>query len=112
MCGVKIINSIIFKPNSAAIGLNNAEVVNSSYGGVGIYNDTKLTHCYDVAIEDYEAKDLYSNGYTGNDGTVIGPMGGNTPYTLEPTIPKVTSSTLKVDPKKQELDAFITVSPK
>ena len=112
LCGVKIINSIIYKGSSTAIGLNKAEVINSSYGGVGIYNDTKLTNCYDVAIEDYEASDLYSNGYTGNDGTVIGPMGGNTPYTLEPTIPKVISSTLKVDPKKQELDAIISVSPK
>ena len=88
-------------------------MINSSYNDrVGFYNDTKATNCYNVAISDYTSSDILANGYLGNDGTVIGPLGGNTPYTLEPAVPTVTESSMKVDTDKQQLQVTLTVSPK
>ncbi|MBR1558327.1 MAG: hypothetical protein IJ647_11375 [Prevotella sp.] len=77
--------------------------------------DSKLTGCwgvgqYEVASNSTE-EFLKENGYIGNDGTVVGPLGGSTPFTLVPTVPHVTEASLKVDPKKQELNATLTVSP-
>ena len=108
--GVKIMNSIL--RHSSAFYIHKSQLINSSYGGITLDNDCKLTDCYNVKIDDYTSEDIYTNGYVGNDTKVIGPMGGNTPYTLEPTIPHVTNAYLSVDAKKQELNAAITVSPK
>ena len=107
--GVKVVNSILMP--SISIFLYGAELVNSSYGGVTL-TDCTLSNCYEVNIDDNTSDDLVANGYLGNDGTVIGPMGGNTPYTLNPTLPHVTKSEMKLDPKKQELNATLTISPK
>ena len=71
-----------------------------------------LTGCYlGKGYLKYDSEDIATNGYLGNDGTIIGPLGGNTPFTLVPTVPHVTEASLKVDPKKQELNATLTVSP-
>ncbi len=115
LCGTKIINSILLTGYN--IGLNKVEIVNSSYVSsgsykVGFYNDTRVENCYDVAISDYTSSDIAANGYLGNDGTIIGPLGGNTPYTLEPAVPTVTESSMKVDTDKQQLQVTLTVSPK
>lgn len=56
--------------------------------------------------------DIIANGHVGNDGTAIGPLGGTTPFTLVPTVPRVTESSLKVDPQKKELNVTVTVTPK
>ena len=75
-------------------------------------DDSEIIDCYDVTISDYSLENLTDNNYFGTDKTVIGPYGGNTPYTLVPAVPRVTKSELKVDPKKQELNATLTISPK
>ena len=73
----------------------------------------ETTNCYFGDTElDYTTADLASLGYLGNDGTIIGPMGGNTPYSLEPAVPTVTESSMKVDTDKQQLQVTLTVSPK
>jgi hypothetical protein len=71
-----------------------------------------MIDCYDEAIEDYSVENLTEKNYFGTDGTVIGPYGGNTPYTLVPAVPRVTKSEIKIDPKKQEMNATLTVTPK
>lgn len=78
-----------------------------------IDSNCELINCYnsDTAL-DYTTADLASLGYLGNDGTIIGPMGGNTPYTLAPAVPTVTESSMKVDTDKQQLQVTLTVSPK
>lgn len=53
-----------------------------------------------------------NNQYLGNDKTVVGLEGGNTPYTLSPLGPKETSSTVKVSDSDKKLNVSITVSPK
>ncbi|MBQ6209046.1 MAG: hypothetical protein IJK42_04650 [Prevotella sp.] len=50
-------------------------------------------------------------GYIGTDGTVVGPLGGTTPYTLETTAPKVTDSSIGVTPDMKALNVNITVTP-
>lgn len=54
---------------------------------------------------------LQSKGYLGNDGTVVGIYGGDTPYTLDPSVPQVTSSDIKLDTKTKKLNVKLTVSP-
>lgn len=110
LCGAKIVNSILHKYHN--IELYRVEMINTSHKDVTIDSDCSLSNCYDVTIEDYMSEDIKANGYLGNDGTIIGPLGGNTPYTLIPTVPHVTEANLKVNPKKQELNATLTVSPK
>lgn len=56
--------------------------------------------------------DRTNKPYMGNDNTVVGLEGGNTPYTLSPSGPKETSSTVKVSDSDKKLNVSITVSPK
>ena len=59
----------------------------------------------------YNTSTLQSKGYLGTDGTIVGIYGGDTPYTLEPSVPKVTSSDLKLDMEQKKLNVTLTVSP-
>lgn len=52
-----------------------------------------------------------NSSYVGTDGTIIGIYGGETPYTLEPTVPKVTDSDLQLDMENKKLNVNLTVSP-
>ena len=109
--GLTLINSIVdgYTPYYS-------ELINC-YGG-GSENTNKYTGCYSSTyaspVADWTIYKLEDNGYFGNDGTVIGPLGGtrNTPFTLEPVVPRVTESSLKVDPQKKELNVTVTVTPK
>lgn len=109
--GLTFINSIVYGTPSYS------ELINC-YGG-GSNNTNKYTGCYTSStyastVADWTIYKLEDNGYFGNDGTVIGPLGGtrNTPFTLEPVVPRVTESSLKVDPQKKELNVTVTVTPK
>lgn len=108
--GFTIINSITY--DSSYIGYS--ELINCSYSAIGTAN--KFTGCYQDGniTSDWSIYKLEDKGYFGNDGTVIGPLGGarNTPFTLVPVVPRVTESTLKVDPTNKKLDVTVTVSPK
>lgn len=59
----------------------------------------------------YDSEELITNGYLGNDGTVVGPLGGTTPFTFVPDVPKVTLSNFKVDHQKEELNVTLTATP-
>lgn len=110
--GITFINSII-NSNSANPLFRKYKMINTAvdFNGKTI-DDSEIIDCYDVTISDYAVENLTENHYFGTDGTVIGPYGGNTPYTLVPAVPRVTKSELKVDPKKQELNATLTISSK
>ena len=76
----------------------------SSYPGYDlIYSNS--CNCY------YSTSQLQSNGFLGTDGTVVGIYGGDTPYTLVPSVPKVTSSDLQLDNENKQLNVKLTVSP-
>lgn len=109
--GLTFINSIVDG------GPYYSELINC-YGG-GSDNSNKYTGCYTSStyastVADWTIYKLEDNGYFGNDDTVIGPLGGtrNTPFTLEPVVPRVTESSLKVDPQKKELNVTVIVTPK
>lgn len=59
----------------------------------------------------YTAAELQSKGYLGTDGKEVGIYGGDTPYTLKPSVPTVTSSSLDLDTEKKVLNVKLTVSP-
>ena len=121
-CGGTIINSIVNENEYLRWGsfygctIYNTILINtytySYYNKIGEYGyDCVKTNCYSGEKALSYTADLASLGYFGNDGTIIGPLGGSTPYTLEPAVPKVTGSTLKVDTEKKQLNVTLTVSP-
>lgn len=111
--GLSFINSITY----FQYNLQYSELINCYYKGE--HSTNKYTGCYTgseygITVAGWTIYKLEDNGYFGNDGTVIGPLGGtrNTPFTLEPAVPRVTESSLKVDPQKKELNVTVTVTPK
>lgn len=112
--GITVINSI----TSYANLLYYSELINCSYNS-SVGTGSKLTGCYQDSnsgstMADWSVYKLEDAGYFGNDDTVIGQLGGtrNTPFTLVPVVPRVTESSLKVDPQKKELNVTVTVTPK
>ena len=56
------------------------------------------------------AEELAEKNYLGNDGTIVGCMGGSTPYALVPSGISVTESELKVDAEKKLLNVTLKIS--
>lgn len=75
-------------------------------------SSTTAQQCYYDATCDWDAATFESLGYMGNDGRVVGYMGGATPYTLELAVPKVTESQISLDPETRVLNVNIKVSAK
>lgn len=121
-----IINSIIQGPyNSNRFTLNSTvilnSVINTSNNVTGnsnyfIIGSSSVTqNCY---INNFSTQYVSSScecnpssSYVGTDGTIVGIYGGETPYTLEPTVPKVTNSDLQLDMENKKLNVNLTVSP-
>lgn len=126
-----IINSIIQSISNSSYtstALNSTVVLNSlinSYSTSSSYpftiGSSSVTQgCYKVKEQNvvtysceckYDTSTLQSKSYLGSDKTVVGIYGGDTPYTLKPSVPKVTSSSLELDLEKKELNVKLTVSP-
>ena len=60
-----------------------------------------------LELTDY-ADDVLSK-YKGTDGTPVGITGGVAPFTLVPSAPRITESTIKVDPEKKLLNVNLKV---
>jgi hypothetical protein len=109
-----VINSIVGHANQGSI-LNNTEFVNTfisqERGYIKLSSNCTTTGCYfgEVSLN-YDSEDIATNGYYGTDGTIIGPLGGTTPFTLTPDLPKVKVGDIKVDTQKQELNVTLTTS--
>ncbi|MBR2096882.1 MAG: hypothetical protein IJ907_03190 [Prevotella sp.] len=97
-----LINSIL---NSYDVSIGSSSVAQNCYW---MYNSNLIDSSCECA---YDTSFLQSKGYLGTDGTVVGIYGGDTPFTLEPSVPKVTSSSLELDLEKKELNVKLTVSP-
>ena len=67
---------------------------------------------YDANRDWLSVDDRRNKGYICKDGSVVGVEGGKTPYSLTPSGPKETSSTVKVSDSGKKLNVSITVSPK
>ena len=86
----------------------------SSNSNVG---NSILQSCYGVnsgsnLLTDRSKDDLLANGYLGNDGTIVGIYGGNTPYVVDmlPAAPKVTDSSVKLDLENKKLNVSLKVT--
>ena len=90
----------------------NSEVYNCYAYKSFSFSNCVTQNCYSSEEHKPNSDDFAELGYFGNDGTIIGPLGGTNPFTLVPTVPHVTESSLKVDPQKKELNVTVTVSPK
>ena len=121
-----IINSIVRHLTSTTKTINSTVLLNTLIFTYYFYGDNNYNSSYKLSVgsssvqqgcwtfpylSDTSTSYLQSNGYLGTDGTVVGIYGGDTPYTLEPSVPKVTSSSLDLDMEKKELNVKLTVSP-
>lgn len=57
----------------------------------------------------YTKAELETNGYLDNYGRVVGPLGGDVPFTFEPSLPYVLSSTLEYQKVNRRLNVNATV---
>ena len=64
-----------------------------------------------TTVRGYTKDQLVRDGYLGTDGTVVGELGGPTPYTLVSTAPKITDYTLNVDTGEKKLNVNVKVTP-
>lgn len=123
-----IVQSISATNNYYGGTLNSTVVLNSlinkyyrsSSYPFSIGSSSITQECYIVSEQDvvtstceckYDTYTLQSKAYLGTDGTVVGIYGGDTPFTLDPTVPKVTNSDVKLDTKTKKLNVKLTVSP-
>ena len=88
-------------------------LVYSYYNYLGVDPSSYQEKVYFDAKEGWlSVDDRRNKGYICKDGSVVGVEGGKTPYTLTPSGPKETSSTVKVSDSDKKLNVTITVSPK
>ena len=104
-----ILNSLINLYTSD--GYNSLFSIGSSSVAQGCYKVNENNVVTSECECKYDTSTLQSKSYLGTDGTVVGIYGGDTPFTLEPSVPKVTSSSLDLDMEKKELNVKLTVSP-
>lgn len=83
----------------------------SFHPGFLIDSSSVTQNCYRGYESSHSKADLEAKGYLGNDGTVVGIYGGDTPYTLKPSVPNVNNSSIKVDAGSKVLNVKLTVSP-
>ena len=75
------------------------------YGGQITY-----LNCWNVGgAAGFTKSQLQSGGYIGNDETVVGPLGGTAPFTLIPSQPYVSSSSLNYNKTTKKLSVNVTV---
>lgn len=73
-------------------------------------NGTTYESCWQYEDGWNLSKDqLTTAGYIGNDGKVIGPLGGSAPFTLIPSQPYVSSQSVTYDAVENKLNVNITV---
>lgn len=81
----------------------------------GCYHVDDMVHDGEGAIIDENmecimtAEELKAKSYIGNDGTVVGIYGGGIPFTLVPSLPTVSESTLTVDPETKKLNVTVKI---
>ena len=91
-------------------GLTNCVLFNCLYNSNSIPGGSK-TNCYkyDGEVTGLSTSVLQSNGYLGVDGTVVGRYGGETPFTIAPNQPVVTSNSITLDYENKQLNVSLEV---
>ena len=91
--------------------------LNCIYSNDLSYNGSTYTNCWtyssdwDPYTRPWELSKTYlsEHNYIGNDGTVVGPLGGQAPFTFIPSQPYVSASTVAYDASTKKLNVNITV---
>ena len=90
---------------------NSSQPHNSNVG------NSILQSCYGVdngtnLLTDLSKDALLANGYLGNDGTIVGIYGGNTPFVSDmlPAAPKVTDQSISLDLENKKLNVSLKVT--
>lgn len=131
---MRIVNSIIHACNGSAsnvgdVVFNNCKIEsiysttiatfincvvsrNSSYDNGCYFSYCLLSSSSNTIIESNCTYGTSTEGVYGNDGTVVGHLGGTTPYTLIPSVPTVTSYNLNVNTTTKRLNVNISVESK
>ena len=119
--GQHFINCIFGLPYSTNSCIENSRLVNCLYNISSGYNSNISSSCasqscYAIDYSGYltalSADELLSSNYLGNDGTIVGKYGGNTPFVADfiPSAPKVTDSSLKLDLDNKKLNVSLKVT--
>ena len=127
---VAFVNSIICVYNTIGNkSISNNKLTNTLYNSSWVDSSDIMTNCYKPkhnlqAIpatangwfprftmdgEDITEELLKENVFWGNDGTIVGAYGGNSPYSLEADGIHVKESVLKVDPATRQLNVTLKV---
>lgn len=108
-----LINCILRDSYNGSSLASSVYMINTLYSTSINASNAIRRDCYQVSNIDYywgeNTANILSDGYLGNDGTVVGMYGGTTPYTLIPSTPTVTSSKITVDTEKKQLNVSIKV---
>ena len=125
-CNIK--NSIYF-PRTMISSIYDGETIPSTSGNHTIHNslfrttsvtNSSYVYTYNCYYEDKEHLDENldlstedSSKYLGQDGTVVGVMGGQFPFSVYPSVPTVDSanSSVEYDAESNKLKVKITVAP-
>lgn len=109
-----VINSILASYlNSSYKTINSTVLLNTSIGSTLYVGSSSVAqNCYPgLGMGSSTCESTPNSSYVGTDGTIIGIYGGETPFTLEPSVPKVTDSNLQLDMENKKLNVNLTVSP-
>ena len=94
----------LFKDDSILSNLSSSSSAINCWYNSSIYIKRNTFNC---SLGKYE---LEEKGFIGTDGTVVGIEGGSAPFTLEPSVPKVTNSTVAYDAVNKLLKVNLTVT--
>lgn len=97
---LSIVNTLYYFKSAGAFAIDN--INNSWKSESALFNSEG-----ECVLSD---EDLKSAGYLGTDGTVIGINGGQNPYSLTPTRPRVSDHSIKVDPETKRMTVNLKVT--
>ena len=118
--------------NSIVRGTTTLRESNVSYCLIGNYNgstlsyDAQATQVYSIYTDNtsnyvvdsntleckFDAATLESNGYMGQDNSIVGCYGGTSPFTLDLIGPKVTATSIQIDNDTKQLSVTLNVTAK
>lgn len=118
------INCIFGAPNSYYDSIDKATLTNCLYNTASsssynsnISSSCTTINCYAVnngenSLLNMTKDELTTNKYFGNDGTVVGAYGGNTPFVddIAPAAPKVTDQSISLDLENKKLNVSLKVT--
>ena len=125
---VTFVNSVICSYGSGNSSISNNTLINTLLSYSWMDSSDTMNNCYkhnSLSVvpatangwfptfrmdgKDMTEETLKENNILGNDGSVVGAEGGNTPYNLEADGLRIKESLLKVDPVTQQLNVTLTV---